>query len=157
MSKWERGTRKAERPRSSQIAFRLPRSDLRLRHAAEERPAIFQIHLRRYCRQEVAELPTECLTASEGWTGAEIKQAVRKAGDLLFTRQLDVVAAIRRAMELVRPTTANVPQMIEEALDNVDDLELLPESYRKLALARRKRPMLVEESTAPVQRGTRRL
>ena len=36
-------------------------------------------------------------------------------------------------MDYVLPTTANVPQMIEEALDNVDDLELLPESYRKLA------------------------
>ncbi len=124
---------------------------------AEERPAIFQIHLRRYCRQEVAELPVECVTASEGWTGAEIEQAVRKAAELQFTRQLDTPAAIRRAMELVLPTTANVPQMIEEALDNVDDLELLPESYRKLALARRKRPVLVEESTTPMQRGARRL
>jgi hypothetical protein len=47
--------------------------------------------------------------------------------------------------------------MTEEALDNVDDLELLPEPYRRLALARRKRPVLVEEATAPVQRGARRL
>ena len=47
--------------------------------------------------------------------------------------------------------------MIEEALDNVDDLELLPETYRKLALARRKRPVLVEETTTAVQRGARRL
>jgi hypothetical protein len=60
-------------------------------------------------------------------------------------------------MEYVLPTTANVPQMTEEALDNVDDLELLPEPYRKLALARRKRPVLIEEATAPVQRGARRL
>jgi hypothetical protein len=47
--------------------------------------------------------------------------------------------------------------MTEEALDNVDDLELLPETYRRLALARRKRPVLVEELAAPVQRGARRL
>jgi hypothetical protein len=48
-------------------------------------------------------------------------------------------------------------QMIEEALDNVDDLELLPESVRKLALARRQRPVLVEEAATPVQRAARRL
>jgi hypothetical protein len=47
--------------------------------------------------------------------------------------------------------------MIAEALDNVDDLGLLPESYRRLAPARRKRPVLVEESAAPVPRGARRL
>ena len=60
-------------------------------------------------------------------------------------------------MELVLPTTANMPQMIEEALDNIDNLELLPESDRKLALARRQRPVLVEEAATPVQRGARRL
>ena len=124
---------------------------------AEERPAIFQIHLRRYCRQDLEPIPTTCITLSEGWTGAEIEQAARKAAELMFTRKLDVSAAIQRAMELVLPTTANVPQMIEEALDNVDDLELLPETYRKLALVRRKRPVLVEETAAPVQRGARRL
>jgi hypothetical protein len=121
-----------------------PRSDLGLRHAPEEHPAIFGIHLWRCCRQEVPELPAECLSAAEGWTGAEIEQAVRKAAKLQFTRQLDTPTAIRRAMELVPPTPANVPQMIEEAVDNVDDLALLPESYRKLALARRQRPVLVE-------------
>jgi hypothetical protein len=47
--------------------------------------------------------------------------------------------------------------MIEEALDNIDNLELLPESDRKLALARRQRPVLVEEAATPVQRGARRL
>jgi AAA+ superfamily predicted ATPase len=124
---------------------------------AEERPAIFQIHLRRYCRQEVTPLPEECISGSEGWTGAEIEQAARKAAELQYTRHLDAATAIRRAMEYVLPTTANVPQMTEEALDNVDDLELLPESYRKLALARRKRPTLVEETPAAVQRGARRL
>src|SRR5262249_54674555 len=102
-------------------------------------------------------LPVECVTASEGWTGAEIEQAARKAGELMFTRKLDAATAIRRAMELVLPTTANVPQMIEEALDNVDDLELLPDVYRKLALARRKRPLLVEEPAPPVPRAARRL
>jgi hypothetical protein len=60
-------------------------------------------------------------------------------------------------MELVLPTTANMLQMIEEALDNVDDLALLPESDRTLALARRHRPVPVEEATTPVQRGARRL
>jgi transitional endoplasmic reticulum ATPase len=124
---------------------------------AEERPAIFQIHLRRYCKQEVTPLPGECITGSDGWTGAEIEQAVRKAAELQYTRQVDAATAIRRAMEYVLPTTANVPQMTEEALDNVDDLELLPEVYRKLALARRKRPTLVEEPAQPVQRGARRL
>jgi SpoVK/Ycf46/Vps4 family AAA+-type ATPase len=124
---------------------------------AEERPAIFQIHLRRYCRQEVIPLPDECVSGSEGWTGAEIEQAARKAAELQYTRHLDAATALRRAMEYVLPTTANVPQMTEEALDNVDDLELLPETYRRLALARRKRPVLVEELAAPVQRGARRL
>jgi SpoVK/Ycf46/Vps4 family AAA+-type ATPase len=124
---------------------------------ADERPAIFGIHLRRYCKSEVPDLPPECVTLSEGWTGAEIEQAARKAAELRFTRKLDTATAIQRAMELVLPTTANVPAMIEEALDNVDDLELLPDTYRKLALARRKRPVLIEEPATPVQRGARRL
>jgi hypothetical protein len=33
----------------------------------------------------------------------------------MFPQQLDALAAIRRAMELVLPTTANVPQMIRGA------------------------------------------
>jgi SpoVK/Ycf46/Vps4 family AAA+-type ATPase len=125
--------------------------------SADERALIFAIQARRYTRQDVAIIPEECIAGSEGWTGAEIEKAARKAAELIYTRQLSVEEALRRAMEYVVPTTANIPAMISEALDNVDDLELLPEAYRKIVVERRTRPSMAVMETAPVQRQQRRL
>jgi SpoVK/Ycf46/Vps4 family AAA+-type ATPase len=125
--------------------------------SADERALIFAIQARRYTKQEVVTIPEECISGSEGWTGAEIEKAARKTAELIYTRQLSVEEALRRAMEYVVPTTANIPAMISEALDNVDDLELLPEAYRKIVLERRARPSMAEIDAVPVTRQQRRL
>jgi hypothetical protein len=47
--------------------------------------------------------------------------------------------------------------MIAEALDNVDDLSLLPDAYRQQVIARRQRPTFTEIEATPAQRTRRRL
>jgi hypothetical protein len=124
---------------------------------APERATHFRLQLRKYTGTDLADIPEECVATTEGWTGAEIEQVVRKAAELVYLSPLPVRDALLQATQLIVPTTADLGPMINEALDNVDDLSLLPEAYRQQVIARRTRPKFAESEAVSVQRAQRRL
>jgi hypothetical protein len=124
---------------------------------APERAAHFRLQLRRYTGTDVGDIPEDCIAGTEGWTGAEIEQVVRKTAELLYLTPMPLLEALLQANESIVPTTADLGPMIAEALDNVDDLSLLPDAYRQQVIARRQRPTFTEIEATPAQRTRRRL
>lgn len=70
---------------------------------------------------------------TDGYTGAEIEALVLKATDVAEDRGDKYVDATHLfyACEVYRPTTQNINEMTKLALEECNDLELLPEEYRQ--------------------------
>jgi transitional endoplasmic reticulum ATPase len=97
----------------------------------EERRAVFTVMCRRYGLQ-VERIPDECITATEGWTGAEIEAATVKAAELVEDESLEPTEALEEAVRRVRPSTADIEFMSLLSLQEVNDIDLLPPKYRPL-------------------------
>jgi SpoVK/Ycf46/Vps4 family AAA+-type ATPase len=123
----------------------------------EERQAIFAVMCRRYGLQ-VERIPETCVTATDGWTGAEIEGATVKAVELTEDEELEPTEALTQAVRRIRPSTADIEFMTLLAVAEVNDLDLLPPKYRGL-LDNRKELQEKLETTRPVEtrRGRREL
>lgn len=73
------------------------------------------------------------INAMDGWTGAEIEAAVVKAGKLVRRRGMSVVEAVRHATQTLTRSTADIEFMTALAIQECNDTDLLPPSYRQQA------------------------
>jgi SpoVK/Ycf46/Vps4 family AAA+-type ATPase len=75
----------------------------------------------------------EWVDRTDGWTGAEIERLTIKAKALMDDRDISANAAMKVALTLIRNKTQDIEFMTKVAIDDCDDLEWVPEKYRKLA------------------------
>jgi AAA+ superfamily predicted ATPase len=100
-----------------------------------ERAAIVEVMARRYLGLLSTPSPAHMATvlaATEGWTGAEIEAAVVKAAELMEDEDLDGVTAIEQAVKRLSPSTADIELMTYLAVQECNDLDLLPPRYRDM-------------------------
>ncbi|SFR12451.1 ATP-binding protein [Desulfoscipio geothermicus] len=102
---------------------------------AGERADIFRVMLRKY--QIENNLKDQELVmvaeATEGYTGAEIEALVLKASEVAEdagVRSVDM-EHLRYALDVYRPTTRDIEVMTRLALEECNDLDLLPPAYRE--------------------------
>jgi hypothetical protein len=76
-------------------------------------------------------IPQSAVIASKGWTGAEIEMAVVKAVSLMEDEGMDADAALLAAVERVTPSTADIDLMTLLALNETNDIDLVPERMRE--------------------------
>ncbi|MCK4471086.1 MAG: hypothetical protein KAW49_04800, partial [Anaerolineae bacterium] len=98
-------------------------------------------------------IPEPCITATDGWTGAEIEAGVVKAAELVEDEELDPAEALVQAVQRIRPSTADIEFMTLLAIAECNDLDLLPPKYRALLDDRQ---TLQEKLEAARSAGTRR-
>ena len=123
----------------------------------EEREAIFAVMCRRYGLQ-VERIPEACVTATDGWTGAEIEAATVKAVELVEDEGLEPAEALTQAVRRIRPSTADVEFMTLLAVAECNDLDLLPPRYRSLLEDRQKLQQRLQAARpAEARRGRREL
>jgi len=118
----------------------------------EERQAIFAVMCTRYGLQ-AERIPEPCVTATDGWTGAEIEAGVVKAAELVEDEELEPSEALVQAVQRIRPSTADIEFMTLLAIAECNDLDLLPPKYRALLDDRQ---TLQEKLEAARPAGTRR-
>ena len=123
----------------------------------EERQAVFAVMCRRYGLQ-VECIPEPCITATDGWTGAEIEAGVVKAAELVEDEELDPAEALVQAVQRIRPSTADIEFMTLLAIAECNDLDLLPPKYRALLDDRKTLQQKLEAARpAGTRRGRREL
>lgn len=113
----------------------------------EERADIYHVMCKKYniaCDLSEEELQ-EVAEATDGYTGAEIEALVLKAAEVAEDSGSEAIQAehIRYALEVYRPTTQSIEEMTRLALEECNDLELLPPAYRQKVADRRVRRLQV--------------
>lgn len=103
---------------------------------AKEREEIFKIIIKKYkFETDIADF-APFAEATENYTGAEIETVVRKAYELANEDEEDGAVLteriMREAFKRCRPSTQQVQFMTQLALEECDDLDLLPERYRAM-------------------------
>lgn len=78
-----------------------------------------------------ASIPADVIEqATEGWTGAEIEGAARKAKELMEDEKMDAPTALREATVRLVPSTDSIEYMTFLALEACNDMDYIPEKYR---------------------------
>jgi transitional endoplasmic reticulum ATPase len=100
----------------------------------EDRAAIFNILIKKYGFDTNVTDFTPFAAKTENYTGAEIEIVVRKAYEIANEDEIEgtVLTAeiLEKAIEKCRPSTKQVRYMTKLAIEECDDLDLLPEKYR---------------------------
>jgi len=112
-----------------------------------ERADIYRVMCRKYglaCALSEEEMQ-EVAEATDGYTGAEIEALVLKAAEVAEDSGSEEISAenVRYALEVYRPTTQSIEEMTRLALEECNDLELLPPAYRQKVAERRARKLHV--------------
>jgi len=101
----------------------------------EERGEIFRIMIRKYGFETDITDFTPFARMTENYTGAEIEIIVRKAYEISNEDEKcgEVITAdiLKDAIMRCRPSTQQVEYMTELALEECDDMDLIPERYRQ--------------------------
>ncbi len=123
------------------------------------RHAIFQVMTQKYGLGDSVQVEPITMEITEGWTGAEIENATRKAATLVIDDGLEPGEALTQAVQRVRPSTADIDFMWMLALQNTSDLDLLPPEWRDKAvnpeLDQEIDQLRPAESNGPQRRGMR--
>lgn len=122
-----------------------------------EREAIFKVMLRKYGLSGASSIPTSCITATEGWTGAEIEAAVVKAVEVAEDRDMSPEEALTYAVQAVSPSTADIEYMSLLAIQETNDRDLLPPKYRQMLDDRQVLQARLKETRPEATRGRREL
>jgi SpoVK/Ycf46/Vps4 family AAA+-type ATPase len=122
-----------------------------------EREAIFKVMLRKYGLGQVGSIPAFCITATEGWTGAEIEAAVVKAVEVAEDRDVSPHEALAYAVQAISPSTADIEYMSLLAIQEVNDRDLLPPKYRQMLDDRQALQTKLQETRPEAARGRREL
>lgn len=110
-----------------------------------EREAIFQVMTGVY-GVDVSGIPVEAISNTSGWTGAEIEAAVVKASELVYDEDLFPMDAIVEATRRLSPSTSDIEFMTMLAIQETNDIDLLPEEWRERAKDRKAVEKAVEEN-----------
>lgn len=108
---------------------------------AGERQAIMKVMARKYMGIEDFNMPPGdwelFQDRTQGWTGAEIEALAIKADELLYDGiHSDPILAVLDAPLRLSPSTADIEFMTMLALQECNDLDLLPSGYRQKAANR---------------------
>lgn len=127
----------------------------------QERADIYRVMCRKYgiaCELTEQEL-REAAENTEGYTGAEIEALVLKAAEVAEDSGAEAIKAehLRYALEVYRPTTQSIEEMTRLALEECNDLDLLPPAYRQKAAERRVRRLHVASEGNQTSRRKRNL
>ncbi|MHB8065584.1 MAG: AAA family ATPase, partial [Ruminiclostridium sp.] len=100
---------------------------------AEERADIFKIIIKKYGIGTSIQDFLPFAKLAENYTGAEIDTVVRKAYELACNKKEDhpviTGAILKEALKKCRPSTQDVEFMTELAIEECDDIDLLPKKY----------------------------
>lgn len=99
---------------------------------AAERESIFQVMARKY-GLSLAQVPSQVVEITAGYTGAEIEAITRKAANLALDEGITGEQALSQAAAKIRPTTQDIEFMTALALAEISDLDLLPPGYQERA------------------------
>lgn len=122
-----------------------------------EREAIFEVMMRKYgLIVKSMSIPSTCITATNGWTGAEIEAAVVKALEVEQDKGLTASKALTYAVNAISPSTADIEYMTLLAIKECNDRDLLPPKYREMLTDRKALEQKLGE-TRPESRGKREL
>lgn len=120
----------------------------------EERKEVFRAVCRKYGIRFCVGMDA-FVSATEGWTGAEIEALVLKAAEYMEDSGGEALSDehLRKALTTYVPTTRDVQQQIKLALAECNDLDVVPPEYRHLIEERHKK----EERILPTTRTLRKL
>ncbi len=109
----------------------------------DERADIYRVMCKKYgisCNLSEDEL-REAAEATEGYTGAEIEALVLKAAEVAEDSGEETILMehVRHALEVYRPTTQSIEEMTRLALEECNDMDLLPPSYRQKLVEKKTR------------------
>lgn len=121
-----------------------------------EREAIFEVMARKY-GLSVKSIPAACVTATNGWTGAEIEAAVVKAVEVMEDNGLTASKALIYAVNAISPSTADIEYMTLLAVKECNDRDLLPPKYREMLTDRKALEQKLGETRPAEGRGRREL
>jgi transitional endoplasmic reticulum ATPase len=121
-----------------------------------EREAIFEVMSRKY-GISIKSIPTACVTATNGWTGAEIEAAVVKAIEVMEDQGLTAQKALTYAVNTISPSTADIEYMTLLAVKECNDRDLLPPKYREMLTDRKALDQKLSETRPVEARGRREL
>lgn len=122
---------------------------------AGERKSIFEVMARRY-GLDCSEIDDSAVTATDGWTGAEIEAATVKAIELVYDEELSPCAALAEACKRLSPSTSDIEFMTNLAIQECNDRDLLPAYYRSMLDNRQELAAKVEQGQAQ-RRGKREM
>ena len=96
------------------------------------------------------------LDQTEGWTGAELVEVVRKAAEIIQDDDCELAEALNMAVDRLCPTTQDIAKMTAMAMAEINDLDLVPAEYREQWIAIRKAPRQVLQNVSmETQEATR--
>jgi SpoVK/Ycf46/Vps4 family AAA+-type ATPase len=121
-----------------------------------EREAIFDVMARKY-GISIKSIPTACVTATNGWTGAEIEAAVVKEVEVMEDDGLTAQKALITAVSEISPSTSDIEFMTLLAIQECNDRSLLPPKYREMLTDRKALEQKLSESRPAESRGKREL
>lgn len=108
---------------------------------AGEREAIIRVLLKKYRITNQVDNLDEVVTATEGWTGAELEALVLKAYEIAEDAGETLNAGhLAAALGRYFPTTQDIEAMTSLAVAECNDADLLPPRYREMLKSRNSRP-----------------
>lgn len=119
----------------------------------DEREQIVKVMARRYMGIELdGDLAT--ITANtDGWTGAELEAAAIKADELLYDEVCsDPIEALAEATRRLSPSTADIEFMTMLAVNECNDLDLLPPAYQAQAKDRQALEEKIEQMKPAIRK-----
>ena len=96
----------------------------------DERKAIFEVMAAKY-ELGVTKVNKALIDGTKGWTGAEIEGLAVKARELMEDDGLTGAKALAAAVGRILPSTADLQFMTLLALQETNDLDLLPDEYKQ--------------------------
>jgi transitional endoplasmic reticulum ATPase len=121
----------------------------------QERAAIVTVMSQKYCNDPV-KASKGFITATEGWTGAELEAVAVKAAELMEDYSLSAIDAMEKAVTKLSPSTADIQLMTLLAIQECNDKDLLPPRYQGMVEDRKVLDEKVEQAQANSTTGRRR-
>ncbi len=99
------------------------------------RADIFKVMFRKYGHTIDTDLETAisvAATKTDGYTGAEIEALTIKSYESACDQNVSLAKGLEHALDVLRPTTADIEFMTALALKECNDKDLLPEKYKAM-------------------------
>lgn len=119
----------------------------------DERAQIVKVMARKYMRVEIEGDLVAVLDQTEGWTGAELEAAAIKADELLYDEVVSSpLEALAEATRRLSPSTADIEFMTMLAIQECNDLDLLPPAHQRQAQNRQELEQKIEQMRPAIRK-----